>query len=113
MNAGQGLKQVLSATHQHPSTPPVYLHPSSSLWQAPIPLCLKVFTGSLVAQLVKNPPAMQEIWVQSLGWGDLLVKGQATHSSILGLPLWLTGHTWRKSITFNFINPLADGDTTI
>ena len=45
MNAGQGLKQVLSATHQHPSTPPVYLHPSSSLWQAPIPLCLRVFTG--------------------------------------------------------------------
>ena len=37
----------------------------------------------LVAQLVKNLPAMQEIWVQSLGWEDSLEKGKATHSSIL------------------------------
>ena len=42
--------------------------------------------ASLVAQLVKNPPAMQETWVQSLGWEDPLEKGKATHSSIL---------TWR------------------
>ena len=39
--------------------------------------------ASLVAQLVKNPPAMQETWVQSLGWEDLLEKGTAIHSSIL------------------------------
>ena len=38
---------------------------------------------SLVAQLVKNPPAMQETWFQSLGWEDLLEKGMSTHSSIL------------------------------
>ena len=38
---------------------------------------------SLVAQLVKIPPAMQETWVQSLGWEDPLEKGKATHSSIL------------------------------
>ena len=38
--------------------------------------------ASLVAWLVKNPPAMQEIWVQSLGWEDPLEKGKATHSSI-------------------------------
>ena len=38
---------------------------------------------SLVAQLVKNPPAMQETWVRSLGWEDPLEKGKATHSSIL------------------------------
>ena len=36
-----------------------------------------------MAQLVKNLPAMQETWVQSLGWGDPLEKGKATHSSIL------------------------------
>ena len=36
----------------------------------------------LVAQMVKNPPAMQETWVQSLGWEDPLEKGMATHSSI-------------------------------
>ena len=39
--------------------------------------------ASLVAQLVKNPPAMQETWVRSLGWEDSLEKGKATHSSIL------------------------------
>ena len=39
--------------------------------------------ASLVAQLVKNPPAMWETWVQSLGWEDSLEKGKATHSSIL------------------------------
>ena len=39
--------------------------------------------ASVVAQLVKNLPAMQETWVQSLDWDDLLQKGKATHSSIL------------------------------
>ena len=34
-------------------------------------------SASLVAQLVKNPPAMQETWVQSLGWEDPLEKGKA------------------------------------
>ena len=38
---------------------------------------------SLVAQPVKNPPAMQETWVQSLGKEDLLEYEMATHSSIL------------------------------
>ena len=39
--------------------------------------------ASLVAQMVKNPPAMQETQVQSLGWEDRLEKGVATDSSIL------------------------------
>ena len=38
---------------------------------------------TLVAQTVKRLPAMQEIWVRSLGWEDLLEKEMATHSSIL------------------------------
>ena len=38
---------------------------------------------SLVAQMVKNPPAMGETWVRSLGWEDPLKEGIATHSSIL------------------------------
>ena len=42
-----------------------------------------IILGSLVAQLVKNLPAMQETWVWSLGWEDPLEKGKATHSSIL------------------------------
>ena len=41
------------------------------------------FRHSLVAQLVKNPPATWETWVQFLGWEDSLEKGKATHSSIL------------------------------
>ena len=41
--------------------------------------------ASLVAQLVKNLPAMRETWVRSLGWEDTLEKGKATHSSI---PAW-------------------------
>ena len=39
--------------------------------------------ASLVAQLVKNLPVMQETWVQSLGWEDPLEKGKSTHSSFL------------------------------
>ena len=44
--------------------------------------------ASLVAQMVKNLPAMQETQVRSLGWEDPLEKGMATHSSILisGIP---------------------------
>ena len=38
---------------------------------------------SLVAQMVRSVAAMQEIWVQSLGWENPLEKGMATHSSIL------------------------------
>ena len=36
-----------------------------------------------MAQLVKNPPAMQETWIRSLGWKDALEEGMATHFSIL------------------------------
>ena len=39
--------------------------------------------ASLVAQLVKNLPAMRDTWIQPLGWEDPLEKGKATHSSIL------------------------------
>ena len=46
------------------------------LWEVPL-------GASLVAQLVKNLPAMWETWVQSLGWEDPLKKGKATYSSIL------------------------------
>ena len=52
-------------------------------------LDLSFIRASLVAQLVKNPPAMQETLVQFLGQEDPLEKGWATHSSVLGLPWWL------------------------
>ena len=47
--------------------------------------------ASLVAQRVRNPAATQETLVQFLGREDPLEKGQATHSSVLGLPWWLRG----------------------
>ena len=46
-------------------------------------ICPFGIRASVIAQLVKNPPAMQETPVRSLGWGDPLEKGKATHSSIL------------------------------
>ena len=46
--------------------------------------------ASLIAQLVKNLPAIQETPVLFLVWEDLLEKGYATHSNILGLPVWLS-----------------------
>ena len=42
-----------------------------------------VFGASLMAQMVKNLPAMQETWIQSLGWEDPLEEGMATHSNSL------------------------------
>ena len=46
-------------------------------------LATKILEASLVAQMVKNLPVVQETWVQSLGWEDPLEKEMATHSSIL------------------------------
>ena len=50
---------------------------------------LRYFWASLVAQMVKNPPAVWETWVQSLGWEEPLEEGMATYSSIHELSWWL------------------------
>ena len=64
-----------------------------------------------MVQLVKNPPAIWETWVQFLGWEDPLKKGKATHSSILVWRIWWTvlyiglqrvRHDW-TTFTFTFI----------
>ena len=47
-----------------------------------------------MAQLVKNPPAMQETSVRFLGWEDPLEKGTATHSSILAWRIPWTVYPW-------------------
>ena len=67
---------------------------------------LKHSWASLVAQTVKNCPAVRETWVQLLGWEDPLEEGMATHSSILAwrIPLdrgawWATAHGVLKSWT--------------
>ena len=65
--------------------------------------------ASPVAQLVKNPPAMRETWVQSLGREDPLEKGKAPHSNILALIIPWTiqvsgvarvGHTDQLALSF-------------
>ena len=50
--------------------------------------------ASLVAQLVKNPSAMQETWLLFLGWEDPLEEGMATHSSILAM----VRGAWRATV---------------
>ena len=53
-----------------------------------------------VAQMVENPPAMWDTWVQSLGWEDPLGEGMATNSSILAwrIPMdrgaWWVAKSW-------------------
>jgi len=53
--------------------------------------------ASLVAQMVKNPTAMWETWVQSLGLEDLL-EGMATHSSILAWRIPMDRRSWRATV---------------
>ena len=60
-----------------------------------------------VAQLVKNPPAMRETWVRSLGWEDAPEKGKATHSSILACRIpWTipmgSQRVWHDWVTFTW-----------
>ena len=68
--------------------------------------------ASLVAQFVKNLPAVQETWLWSLGWEDPLEKGKATHSSILpwrnpwtveSMELQRVGHVWATFTHFTFL----------
>ena len=81
---------------------------------------IMAMTKSLIAQLVKNLPAVQETWVRSLGWEDPLEKEMATHSSILAWKISWTegpgrlqsmgsqrvGHDWATNTHLLSLNPL-------
>ena len=54
--------------------------------------------ASLMAQLVKNPPAVQEMWVRSLDWEDPLEDSMATHSSILAWRNLMDRGAWRGAV---------------
>ena len=59
--------------------------------------------ASLVVELVKNLPSLQETWVQSLGWEDLLEKGKVTHNCLVA---WRSPWTIRLS-KFHIVDPLG------
>ena len=48
--------------------------------------------------MVKNPPAVQDTWVRSLGWEDPLEEGMATHSSILAWRIPMSRGAWRATV---------------
>ena len=54
--------------------------------------------ASLVAQLVKNLPAMWEAWVQYLGWEDPLEEGMATHPNVLAWRISKDRGAWRAKV---------------
>ena len=54
--------------------------------------------ASLVAQMVKNPPAIRETWVQSLGWEDPLEDGMATHSILLAWRIPMHRGAWQAAV---------------
>ena len=65
---------------------------------------LQYYWASLVAQLVKNPSAIWDTWVRSLGWEDPLEKGKATYSRILAWRIPWTFHpnSWIRLSDFHF-----------
>ena len=68
---------------------------------------LQYSLASLVAQLVKNLPAMWETWVRTLGWEDPLEQGMATHSSILALRIPVDRGAWLATV-----HGITESDTT-
>ena len=65
-----------------------------------MPLCglvarfLLLLNGVLLTQMVKNQPAMQEIWARFLGWEEPLEEGMATYSSILAWRIPMDREAW-------------------
>ena len=54
--------------------------------------------ASLVAQMVKIPPAVRETWARSLGWEDPLEEGMATHSSVVAWRIPMDRGTWQATV---------------
>ena len=69
--------------------------------------------ASVRAQMIKNPPAMQETWVQSLVWEDPLEEGMATHSSILAWKISMDRGAWRAPGGLGMTEQLSTLTSTI
>ena len=59
---------------------------------------LQYLGATLVAQMVKNSPAMCKTWVRTLGWEDPLEKGMVTHSTILAWRIPMDREAWRTTV---------------
>ena len=57
-----------------------------------------VHGASLVAQMVKNPPAMEDTWVRFLDWEDPLEEGMETHSSVLAWRILMDRGAWEATV---------------
>ena len=79
-SAGTQIKERNTHTHTHTKKKSIK---TTYTWSMDVRISFCIIEGFPVAQLVKNPPAMQDTWVRSLGWEDHLDKGTAAHSSIL------------------------------
>ena len=79
-------------------TPVQFLGQEDPVEKEGISYPLQYSWASLVAQTVKNLPAMWETWVRSLGWEDPLEEGMATHSSILAWRIPTDRGTWRALV---------------
>ena len=75
----------------------LYLKPIFTITQLMLNFVCLVL-ASLVAQKVKNPPAMQETWVGSLGWEDPLEKGMAAHFSVLAWRIPMDRGAWQATV---------------
>ena len=71
-----------------------FLRQAKEILKMPLSYC----RASLVAELVKNPPAGQESWVQSLGWEDPLEESMAAHSSILAWRIPMDRGAWQATV---------------
>ena len=91
---GSSLLLNMSASRHTPEAP----YNRASLQCYPTPCCKQALLKSLVAQMVKNLPAMQETWVRSLGWEDPLEEGMAPHSSILAWRIPMDRGAWRAAV---------------
>ena len=93
-NTGVGCHSLLQGIFLTLGLNPSRALAAIALWEALASCIGRDFTAawdSLVAQLVKNPPATWETWVRLLHWEEPLEKGKATHSSILAWSIPYTG----------------------
>ena len=99
----QNLRTIIKSRNVHGVNHTV-LYPETFVKRVDFMLCVCVFfffnhnPQRMVAQMVKNLPAVRETWVRSLGWEDPLEEGMATHSSILAWRIPMDRGAWRATV---------------